>query len=168
MIFEINGPETNHPPGRNGIIHAGFQSSSHQANTLTLISPSFCMTCQRSYWLCWINQLSGLPPKAFDGRIAIWGEIPNRPFNRADRVFLETPSPLAASVTVNPNGSKQSSLITSPGCGGLCTTIFFSLVVIIVININGVAVFKPEENTPITRDINCPETLTFSFQRMKP
>jgi hypothetical protein len=115
MLFEKAGPKKSLSPAINGIILAVFQSISHQANTLTLISPSFCMTCQRSYWLCWINQLSGLPPKAFDSRIAISGEIPNRPFNRADKVFLETPSPLAASVTVNPNGSMQRALITSPG-----------------------------------------------------
>jgi hypothetical protein len=115
MLFETAGPKKSFSPAINGIIYAVFQSNAYQANALTLISPCFCITCQRSYWLCWINQLSGLPPKAFDSRIAISGEIPNRPFNRADKVFLETPSPLAASVTVNPNGSMQRALITSPG-----------------------------------------------------
>ena len=58
----------------------------------------------------------------FDNRIAISGEIPNRPFNKADSVFLETPSPLAASVTVNPNGSMHSSLITHRSlCVGMST-----------------------------------------------
>ncbi len=46
------------------------------ANAFTLISFAFCKACQRSYRLCWINQLSALPPNPFERRIAISGEMP--------------------------------------------------------------------------------------------
>ena len=66
------------------------------------------------------------------------GEIPKWPLSKAESVFLETPSPLAASVTVRFNGAIQSSRITSPGWGGLCITIFFSLMIIEIIYISRV------------------------------
>lgn len=46
------------------------------------------------------------------------GEIPDRPLTMSDNCLRLTPSPLAASVTVSPNGSRQSYRTDRPGWGG--------------------------------------------------
>ncbi len=69
----------------------------------------------RSYWSCWLSQLSAVVPKAIDRRTAISGLMPAWQFRMLDRVLRLTPSALAASVTVKPRGCKQSSRSTSPG-----------------------------------------------------
>jgi hypothetical protein len=59
-------------------------------------------------------------PNACSSRIAISGEIPAWPLSSAGNPLGVTPRPFAASVTDRPSGSRHSSLMTSPGCGGLC------------------------------------------------
>ncbi len=82
--------------------------------------------------------------------MAISGEIPNRAFNNDDSVFRETPRPLAASVTVNPKGSKHNSLTVSPGCGGLNMPILSSLMVINIIYIYCINTFKTKSYSPVS------------------
>lgn len=60
-------------------------------------------------------------------RSAIPGLIPDLPFKMAGRVLRLTPSPFAASVAESPSGSRHSSLMTSPGCEGLCMLIFLPI-----------------------------------------
>ena len=93
------------------------------ANLRTRTSSRSCWTCQRSYCNCCCNQLSGLPPKACDSRMAISGEIPSRPLSSMDSVLRDTARPLAAAVTVSPSGSRHWRRINAPGWGGLCMSI---------------------------------------------
>ena len=89
-------------------------------NFRTVILSRCCCVRQRSYCICCCNQLSGLPPKPCERRMAISGEIPRRPLSNMESVFRDTARPLAASVTVSPSGLRHCRLITSPGCGGSC------------------------------------------------
>src|SRR5579871_4385302 len=71
-----------------------------------------------------------------EGRTAISGLMPARPFRMLDKVLRLTPSDFAASVMVIFRGSKHSVLSTSPGCGGLCIFIVTLVVVLIVSRID--------------------------------
>lgn len=102
---------------RNSFSQAAWQKS------FTFKPVAFCWACHRSNCIWWFSQLSGLPPKAFDKRMAITGVTQECPFKRLDSVFLVIPSPAAASVTVSPKGSRHISRISSPGCGGSCINI---------------------------------------------
>ena len=59
-------------------------------NRRTTTSSRSCCACQRSYCNCCCSQLSGLPPNAWESRMAISGEIPSRPLSSIDSVFRET------------------------------------------------------------------------------
>ncbi len=89
--------------------------------TLSLRRP--CSACHKSYCAWWRIQLSGEVSKATERRMAISGLIPDRPFSRLDNVLRLTPRAWAASVTLRPNGSRQSVRSISPGWGGLCIRI---------------------------------------------
>jgi hypothetical protein len=102
-----------------------------------------------------VSQPSGDRPNTFDNLKAISGLIPALPFNSAEKVFLVTPSALAASVTLIWSGSTQNSLMISPGWGGLCMAIF-SLMIVFIIEIKGIAVFHPEGHSPVSADFDRP------------
>jgi len=53
--------------------------------------------------------------KAIDNLNAISGVMPARRFKIADNVLRLTSNAVAASLTLNPKGSKQSAFKTSPG-----------------------------------------------------
>src|SRR5216684_5672817 len=74
----------------------------------------------RSYCCCMLSQLSGVVPKATDNLRAIAGLTPEWPLRSSESALRVTPRALAASVTDISSGSRQSSRIISPGCGGLC------------------------------------------------
>lgn len=94
-------------------------------NFLTISAPLFCSAYQSSYRDCWLSQPSAEVSNAIERRTAISGLIPARPLSIALNVFRLTPRASAASVTDRPSGSRHSSLIISPGCGGLCMSILF-------------------------------------------
>src|SRR5210317_1475609 len=97
----------------------------YAADSLRTFNESrFCSACHKSYWDCWLSQLSGEVSNAIERRIAISGLIPALPLRMEDKVFRLTPRHSAALVTETPSGSRQSSRIISPGCGGLCINIF--------------------------------------------
>ena len=73
----------------------------------TLNSCRLCLASHKSYWACWLSQLSAEVSNAIDRRIAISGLMPARPFKIADNVLRLTPSASAALVTVRPSGSKH-------------------------------------------------------------
>jgi hypothetical protein len=87
----------------------------------------------------------------------------------ADKVFRLTLSALAASVTLKPNGSKQSLRSTSPGWGGLCINIvsFHSMVIFIIYSVD-VFLNKAERNPPISADPYRPSTFPIAFQLVQP
>ena len=90
-------------------------------NRWTGTSSRSCCACRRSYCNCCCNQLSALPPKACERRMAISGEIPSRPLSSIENVLRETARPLAASVTVSPSGSRHWRRMNAPGWGGSCS-----------------------------------------------
>ena len=99
----------------------------HAADSLVTCNLFLCCSAShRSYCVCWLSQLSEEVSNAIESRTAISGLIPARPFKRADRVFRLTPRAIAAAVTEMPSGSRHSSLIISPGWGGLYISIIFS------------------------------------------
>lgn len=108
IVFEL---------GRPGI--GNYISNAQRSDMIKALRETACMACHKSYCACCVIQLSALPPNALETLIAISGDIPKRPSMRAERVFLDTPSPSAASVMVNPNGSIQRFFNALPGCGGL-------------------------------------------------
>ena len=69
------------------------------------------------------SQLSGLRHSAFDRRKAISGEILLSPFNSLLSVEGDTLRLWATFLTLSPKGVIYTSLINSPGCGGLCIAI---------------------------------------------
>src|ERR1700689_4378484 len=81
-----------------------------------------------------LSQLSGDESKAIASRNAIEGLTPDLPFSSSDKALRVTPRPFAASVTGMHSGSRHSSRITSPGCGGLCIVIGTSSVIIDIID----------------------------------
>ena len=52
-----------------------------------------------------MSQLSALPPKTFESRTAISGEMPRFSLTSSDKVVRVTPNAAAASLMVKPNGS---------------------------------------------------------------
>jgi hypothetical protein len=131
---------------------------------VTLSRSRCCAACQRSYWTCWLSQLSGVVSKAIANRIAISGLIPAWPFRMLDNVLRLTPKALAARVTDNPKGSRHSFLRISPGCGGLCIRIAFTSMIILIINICDIFADKSERDTPIPADLDGPSSLPIAAQ----
>ncbi len=76
--------------------------------------------CQRSWASCIANQLSGVRPSAFDNRRAISGVTRLVPFRTRLSVDAATSKLCASSRPLTPLGSKYTSKMNSPGCGGLC------------------------------------------------
>ena len=68
-------------------------------------------------------------------------------------MLLLTPSALAAFVTFNPKGSRQSFLSTSPGCGGLfIRPLLGFLVIVLILNVRRLFALKSECNAPVAAD----------------
>ena len=102
------------------------------------------------------SQVSAVLPNAFSSRMAISGEIAVFSFRTADRLFRATPRILAASVTVNSNGSRQASRIRRPGWI-LHTHYLTSPGVINPVNIPDTATIKLEDDSPVARYPDIPE-----------
>src|SRR5260370_27464511 len=101
-----------------------------------------------------------------ENRRAVSGVIPARRLRIADRVFRLTSKALAASLTVNPKGSRHNSFKTSPGWGGLC--IFARiLVVVFIVHILNVFTNKLKCYAPVTADANRPSALSRPLQAKK-
>ena len=77
----------------------------------------------RSYISCIASQLSGARPRTFERRKAISGLMPLFPFSNRDSVEGETPRFDASWRELMPKGSRYTSRMNSPGCGGLCIVI---------------------------------------------
>jgi hypothetical protein len=65
--------------------------------------------------------------KAWESLVAISAEMPALPLITLLRACRVTPSALAASVTDKSSGSRQSSLMDRPGCGGFFIDMVFLL-----------------------------------------
>jgi len=115
-------------------VSGGYAAS----NFRTLIFP--CRCC---------SQLSGLPPKPCDWRIAMSGDIPRRWLSNKERVLRDTPSPFAASVTVSFRKARHCRSINWPGCGGSCIGMGSPLTVVQVVDIDGMACLEAENHPPV-------------------
>jgi len=78
----------------------------------------------------------------------------------------DTPSDLAASVTVKFRGSRQSCLSTSPGCGGLCIFMVTSMVVLVVHPIY-VLLYKSKGYAPVAAHSHGPCAFSGSAKLVK-
>nr|DAJ20041.1 MAG TPA: hypothetical protein [Siphoviridae sp. ctmtD6] len=82
--------------------------------------------------------------------------MPALPLRMRDKAARVMPKRCAASVTLV---SARYSRNTAPGCGGLCIFILVSLVIVLVINNFGIAVFKLECEPPVAVYGNAPMVL---------
>src|ERR1039458_1216542 len=108
------------------------------------------------------THISGLGPNAFDSRTAISADMPAFSLTRLLTVWRATPSTLAASVTVKPNGSRKSWRTMRPGCGWFFMGIFVPLMVIDQIDIVRVSVREAEGDSPIPAHGYRPDSLLVS------
>src|SRR5712691_2686667 len=99
-------------------------------------------------------------------RIAISGLTPARPLRIPESVLRLTRSALAAADTERPSGSRHSSRMISPGCGGLCMQTLLS-VIVDVIHVDGIVALEAEHDAPVAADVHCPGALQPTLQRMK-
>ena len=95
-----------------------YPSIAALVGNLIMFFGSFCMACHKVNFICIFIQLSTEVLVALLILIAISGLRDDFSFTNSDRVFLVTPSILAASVTVKFNGFIISSKKTLPGCVG--------------------------------------------------
>src|SRR5262245_20005000 len=95
--------------------------------------------------------------------------MPALPFTRLFNAWRVTPSTLAPSVTVSPNGSRQSCRTVRPGCGGLCIGMVTSPSVIIdIINVGRVAMFiEAKDDPPVCANGDAPKPGQVARQRVQ-
>src|SRR5262245_31676171 len=116
-----------------------------------------------------MSQLSALPPKALDSRTAISGEMPRLQFTNSESVTRVTPSAWAASVIDSPIGSMHSRRTTPPGCGGFfISMVDLHSVVVHVIDVRCIAVYEPENDSPVGAHGDRPIAFQVAAQRMQP
>src|SRR5690554_4840525 len=95
-----------------------------------------------------------------DRRIAKSGVTPALPLMKRENWTRDTPSCLAACVTVRPSSGRTSSFRMLPGCGGLCICIVMLLVIVLIIDQDNVLPIKCECQSPVSIDPHGP----MSFQ----
>nr|AAW31813.1 Orf407 [Dichelobacter nodosus] len=127
------------------------------------------LTRESAYPACALNQKEAeCLLNAFSNFTATSGLIARFPLIISDNAERGISSFSAVSVTLRPKGSKYIILSINPGCGGFFIFVISrSLVIIHIINNISIAIFKFEDNTPITINFQAPMRFKLAFQLMQ-